>query len=197
MAARRHRWLVGLALGAIGIALVAASLDRLFPPELGRLGQTSTVVVDRRGEVLRAFTAADGAWRLPVHVGEVDPLYLEMLIAYEDQRFALHPGVDPLAVLRATAQWLGSGRVVSGASTLTMQAARLLEPQPRTLAAKLSQMARAVQLELRLEKPEIVARMAELGARPLPGSPEVYQARNEREFVRLGELIRRVGIRAE
>lgn len=48
-----------------------------------------------------------------------------------------------------------------------------------------------------LEKPEIVARMAELGARPLPGTPEVYQARNEREFVRLGELIRRVGIRAE
>ena len=48
-----------------------------------------------------------------------------------------------------------------------------------------------------LGKPEIVARMAELGARPLPGTPEVYQARNEREFVRLGDLIRRVGIRAE
>ncbi|NMJ42293.1 tripartite tricarboxylate transporter substrate binding protein [Roseomonas sp. JC162] len=48
-----------------------------------------------------------------------------------------------------------------------------------------------------LEKPEIAARMAELGARPLPGTPEVYQARNEREFVRLGDLIRRVGIRAE
>lgn len=48
-----------------------------------------------------------------------------------------------------------------------------------------------------LEKPETVARMAELGARPLPGPPEVYQARNEREFVRLGDLIRRVGIRAE
>ncbi len=48
-----------------------------------------------------------------------------------------------------------------------------------------------------LEKPEIVSRMAELGARPLPGTPEVYQARNEREFVRLGDLIRRVGIRAE
>jgi hypothetical protein len=48
-----------------------------------------------------------------------------------------------------------------------------------------------------LEKPEVAARMTELGARPLPGTPEVYQARNVTEFKRLGELIRRIGVRAE
>lgn len=48
-----------------------------------------------------------------------------------------------------------------------------------------------------LEKPEMVSRLAELGARPIPGTPEEYQARNATEFARLGELIRRVGIRAD
>ena len=58
---------------------------------------------------------------------EVDPLYRQMLVAAEDARFASHPGVDPFAALRAAAQLAVSGHVVSGASTLTMQVARLLE----------------------------------------------------------------------
>lgn len=174
MTARRRRWLGGLALGLAAALVAGAALDRLFPPELGRLGQRSTVVLDRRGDVLRAFTAADGAWRLPVRSDEVDPLYLEMLIAYEDRRFASHPGVDPLAVLRAAGQWIAHGRVVSGASTLSMQAARLLEPRPRTLGAKLRQTARAVQLELRLEKSEILDIYLELA--PFGGNLEGVRA---------------------
>ncbi|MBW6399701.1 tripartite tricarboxylate transporter substrate binding protein [Roseomonas sp. HJA6] len=67
---------------------------------------------------------------------------------------------------------------------------------PRGTPAEIIAKANAA-LRVGLSKPETASRMAELGARPLPGSPEVYQARNEREFVRLGDLIRRVGIRAE
>ena len=77
------------------------------------------------------------------------PLLTDLLIAVEDRRFWYHPGVDPLALVRATAQLVRTGHVVSGGSTLAMQAARLLEPRPRTLRSKLIEMARALQLEAR------------------------------------------------
>ncbi len=79
-----------------------------------------------------------------------------MLLAYEDQRFELHPGVDPLAVARALGQWLRQGRIVSGASTLTMQTARLLEPHRRDMSGKFGEMLRALQLERRYSKAEIL-----------------------------------------
>jgi penicillin-binding protein 1C len=72
-----------------------------------------------------------------------------LLITVEDRRFWYHPGVDPIALLRATAQLFLSGRVISGGSTLAMQAARLLEPRPRTVRSKVMEIARAVQLEAR------------------------------------------------
>jgi penicillin-binding protein 1C len=132
-------------------------LDRIFPPDLGRAQQASVVVTDRDGGILRALETADGAWRLPTRVEDVDPRYLALLRAYEDQRFDEHIGVDPFAVARAAWQWVSSGHIVSGASTLTMQAARLLEPRPRSPGAKLHQMARALQLEERLPKEGILS----------------------------------------
>ncbi len=76
-----------------------------------------------------------------------------MLTAYEDRRFRDHPGVDARALLRAAGQWLAAGRIVSGASTLSMQVARLVEPRgERSLKAKLRQIARAIELERRLGK---------------------------------------------
>ncbi len=127
----------------------AAGLSWLVPPNLQRVEQHSSLVLDRHDRLLRAFPTAHGAWRLPTRAGDVDPLYLAMLKASEDQRFDSHLGVDPLAVLRAIGQMLASGRVVSGASTLTMQAARLLQPKPRTLGNKLREVGRALQLGLR------------------------------------------------
>ena len=87
---------------------------------------TSAVALDRDGHLLRAWQVADGRWRLPVSVDQVDPSYLAQLIAYEDGRFYQHPGIDVVAMGRAAAQGLWHGRLVSGASTLTMQVARLL-----------------------------------------------------------------------
>jgi penicillin-binding protein 1C len=144
--------------GSVVVALLSAMilLDRAFPPDITRLRQPSLLVSDKDGRLLQAFTARDGAWRLPVTVDAVDARYLKMLVAYEDKRFAEHPGVDPLALVRAIGQWVREGHVVSGASTLTMQTVRLLEPRPRTVGAKLIEMARALQLEWRYDKRAIL-----------------------------------------
>jgi penicillin-binding protein 1C len=115
------------------------------------------VVLAADGTPLRAFAGRDGVWRYPVAVEDVSPHYLEALLTYEDRWFRRHPGVNPLALLRAGGQWLANGRVVSGGSTLTMQVARILEPHRRTPAGKLRQALRALQLEWRLDKDEILA----------------------------------------
>ena len=118
----------------------------------------STLVVDRDGRLLRPYTTPEGRWRLPATRADVDPRFLAMLFAYEDRRFLSHHGVDPLALGRAFSQLVGNGRIVSGASTLTMQVARLLEPRSeRSFIAKLRQMVRAIQLERTLSKDEILA----------------------------------------
>lgn len=150
--------LLAAGLAGLGAGLVTGlwALDRAFPPDLSRYHATAQVVADREGRPLRIFLSADEMLRLPVPADEVDRRYLEMLIAYEDKRFHSHIGVDGLALLRALGQLARHGRVVSGASTLTMQTARLLEPRPRTLGAKLIEMARALQLEWRYDKEEIL-----------------------------------------
>ena len=153
--------LVSLAFATASLAVAGLVLDRLFPPDLSRYNDRSTEIVDANGRLLRAFTTADGKWRLKTTVDEVDPLYLALLKAYEDRRFDEHFGVDPLATLRAAEQWISRGHIVSGASTLSMQAARLLEPKlfpigPRSLATKFLQSARALQLEWRYSKREVL-----------------------------------------
>src|SRR3954468_10798241 len=132
--------------------------ENLGPLNLSVAEERSTVVLDRDGRLLRPFAPPDGRWRLPVATRDVDPRPLAMLKAYEDARFDRHPGVDPLALLRAGAQLVRHGRVASGGSTLTMQVARLLEPRDeRTALAKLRQFVRAAQIEQRLSKDEILA----------------------------------------
>jgi len=143
----RRVWTVaGVLLAGVGLA----ALNAVFPPDLSRYAARSTVVLDQRGQLLRPFTTREDTWRLPVTREQVDPLFLAMLVTIEDKRNAWHPGVDPLAILRAAGQMLRHGRPVSGASTLDMQAARLLEPKPRTLESKLEEALRALQLRARL-----------------------------------------------
>ena len=141
----------------LGVLLGAALLlDRLFPLPLPDSGAASAVVTASDGTPLRAFASDKGVWRYPVTIGEVSPLYVQALLGYEDRWFWRHPGVNPVALLRASAQWTRSGRVVSGGSTLTMQVARILEPRQRSVLGKLRQIARAVQLECHLSKREIL-----------------------------------------
>jgi penicillin-binding protein 1C len=119
--------------------------------------ETSVEVLDRHGTLLRAYTVADGRWRLAVDPTAVDPAYVAMLLAFEDKRFADHNGVDLRAMARALAQAVWNGRVVSGGSTLTMQVARLLEESGTgKVAGKLRQVRVALALERRLTKDQIL-----------------------------------------
>jgi penicillin-binding protein 1C len=86
----------------------------------------------------------------------VSPHVVAATLAMEDRRFRAHMGVDPIAVVRAAWQDAVSCRIVSGASTISMQVARMLEPRPRGVWAKIAEMFRALQLERRLSKDEIL-----------------------------------------
>ena len=141
----------------VAVEAAAAALDAAFPPDLSRAERASPVVLDRNGVWLRALPVEKGRWRIRADLGRTDPSFLRRLVALEDARFDEHPGVDGMAIVRAAASALTHGRVISGASTLSMQTARLLEPRPRTLASKLIEMARALQLEARLTKRQILA----------------------------------------
>ncbi len=146
----------------------SASLPPLVP-------DTSATVVDRHGRLLRAYQVADGRWRLPVDVEQVDQGYIAQLIAYEDRRFWQHAGVDGWALLRAAGQALTRGRLQSGASTLSMQAVRLLTGEPtRSLSGKLRQIRFALALERQLTKPQVLALYLTLA--PFGGNVEGVRA---------------------
>ncbi|MCX7587369.1 transglycosylase domain-containing protein, partial [Phenylobacterium sp. 58.2.17] len=141
----------------LGVEVAVFAADAALAPDMGRAQRSSPVALDRRGAWLRALPVEDGRWRIRADLARTDPTFQKRLVAIEDARFWIHPGVDPLAVARAAGSALATGRVSSGASTLSMQTARLLEPRPRTLPAKLIEMVRAVQIEARLSKREILA----------------------------------------
>lgn len=152
---RRRRIELGFAAVLAALLLLDVALPPPLPPE-----DRGAVVVARDGTPLRTYPSPDGVWRQPVTPDDVSPLYLQALLGYEDRWFHWHPGVNPLALARAGWQWMRSGRIVSGGSTLTMQVARIIDPPPprevRTLKAKFRQVLRAMQLELRLSKREIL-----------------------------------------
>jgi penicillin-binding protein 1C len=141
--------------GAVARDGMDAWIDATVLPDLSVA--TSVEVLARDDRLLRAYTVADGRWRMAVAEGAVDAGFTAMLVAYEDKRFYSHVGVDPWALLRAVGQALGSGRVVSGGSTLTMQVARLLEDSGTGhLAGKLRQARVALALERQLSKAQIL-----------------------------------------
>ncbi|MCT4555216.1 MAG: penicillin-binding protein 1C [Pelagimonas sp.] len=148
-------------------------VDRTVLPVL--VHASSPEIRDRNGDLLRAYMIDDGLWRMALSADQVDPLFYNMLIAYEDKRFWQHRGVDLRAALRATGQALRNGRVISGASTLTMQVARLLEDGPTgTWHGKLRQMRLALALERRLSKDQILSIYLQLA--PYGGNVEGLRA---------------------
>src|SRR5690606_32262501 len=95
-------------------AIALRQLDRAFPPPLGNQATVSAEVLDRDGQLLRAFATSDGYWRLRTSLDQVDKNFVDMLVAYEDKRFWGHHGVDLLAIGRAALQLVSNGRIVSG-----------------------------------------------------------------------------------
>lgn len=156
-ARRRGAWRRACLAGLAGSLAAFLGLDCLFPFPYQRLqGPASVTVRDRHGEVLRAFIASDEEWQFPVALHEVAPVLRHAIVASEDQWYFWHAGVNPLAVARAAWSNWRAGRVVSGASTIPMQIARIVEPKERTLVAKAAEMFRALQLEWHFSKDELL-----------------------------------------
>ena len=151
----RTRLAFALALLPLLPALMLA-LGLLHPPPMPAPDAWSTRVLDRSGALIAATPTQAGTWRFPTQPSAVSPLFTQMLLAVEDRRFADWPGVDPLAILRAAAGWARTGHARSGASTLSMQVARLLDPRPRTLGAKLLEASRALALRARLGRDAVL-----------------------------------------
>ena len=146
-------WLV--VAGSVGIA--ATLLWAYLAPLPDRLQVDDSVVVEYRdGDAAHIFLSPDDKWRIDTELEEVDPDYVRSLVSLEDERFWYHPGVDPVAVLRAAISNVRHGEVVSGASTISMQLVRILEPRPRTFGSKVIESFKALQLELHYSKEEIL-----------------------------------------
>jgi len=149
-------WVILIAATLLITAATLFLLDRAFPPNLSRLAQSGSEIVDRNGRTLALLPAPGGVWRFRTSADDVSPEFLDLLLTVEDRHFYQHPGVNPLALARAAMQWARAGKIVSGGSTLTMQAVRLLEPRPRTLRSKAIEILRALQLEAHMSKREIL-----------------------------------------
>ncbi|KIX13621.1 penicillin-binding protein 1C [Dethiosulfatarculus sandiegensis] len=144
-----------LALSPLLLWIVCVSLPGHLPQEgYGRV--KDSIVLAQNGQILTRLKSRQlraGPW---LGKGEIPPLLEQAALAAEDKRFYLHPGVDPMALVRAMVQNLLANKVVSGGSTLTMQLARLLNPGPRTLQKKFKEIKTALWLEARLDKKAIL-----------------------------------------
>ena len=139
----------------VSIALFIAYLF-LFSPDLRKLNDLSKVIIGNKGEILRVYLNSKDKYRIPANFENLNKTYLEMLIEYEDKRFYKHIGFDPFAISRATFQYVKNRKIHSGASTITMQLVRMLEPKDRNILSKMSEVIKAVQLELKYSKKEIL-----------------------------------------
>jgi penicillin-binding protein 1C len=135
--------------------LVFGVLTVLFP--LRKAISYATVVTASDGKVLHAFLSSDEKWRMESTLDEISPQLIKAILQKEDKYFYYHLGVNPIAVLRAGFKNILYRKKTSGASTITMQVARLLYPQKRTLLNKIVESFRAFQLEVNYSKKEILA----------------------------------------
>lgn len=152
----RGRWLLWLLLGGLCLwgVLYLEAASRFDPGALAPVPEP--LVLDREGQVLRLVPDAQGRKAVQLPAGPIPPLVAAAFVAAEDQRFWRHPGVDALAVARAAGQNLTARRIVSGASTLTQQLARLTYPAPRTFRCKVVEMVRSLRIEGTLAKEDIL-----------------------------------------
>lgn len=177
---RRSAWLL------LGIIITLNTIDQLAPVDL--TPRTTTVMVtDRNGEPLRAFADEQGIWRYPTSTEQVSENYLNALLTFEDSHYFSHPGINPFSLMRAFGQWLNSGEIVSGGSTLTMQVARLRYGQAPGIGGKMVQMWRALQLEWHYSKTDILNYY--LNHAPFGGAIEGVEAASRSYFGHSAELL--------
>ena len=138
------KWLKRLAITSLGCFMVFLLLNWIFP--LPDSVEYSTIVTDNKGDVVHAYLTKDEKWRMKTTLDEISPLLRKTIVEKEDKYFYYHPGVNLLAIGRAMTKNIFRLRRTSGASTITMQVARALEPKERTYWSKMREMFRAFQL---------------------------------------------------
>src|SRR3989339_34608 len=141
-------------LSMAGLLFIFVFIEIIFP--LPDLKPFSKVVIASDGTVLSAYLTRDDKWRLRCNLDEVSPDLVKAIIEKEDKWFYWHPGVNPIAILRAFITNIIKGERVSGASTITMQLARMLSPSDRTYLNKIIEIFRALQIELHYSKKTIL-----------------------------------------
>ena len=178
----KRKGLIYSALLSVTVSLGVFCFYILQPPSSGRLNETSQVVRSETGEIINLRLTENGFWREKATLEDIDPDLVKTLIAYEDQRYWTHHGVDPLALFRAAFGYIKSGEVSSGASTLTMQTVRLIDPSlaKRTLNTKIRQMTAAIRLDAHWSKEEILEAYFTLA--PYGGNIEGINAATEAWF---------------
>ncbi len=179
---KKLKILFSTALAVIFIFIIIPLPDPLFEQDY------SVVVLDRRGEILRIFLNKKQMWQLPPDSSHSIPRKLKQAVLFfEDRYFYSHPGVNPVSLLRALKQNIAGGKVVSGASTITMQTARLMQPKARTYANKLLEILQALKMELRYSKDEILELY--LNHAPYGGNIVGYRAASLRYFRKIPEAL--------
>src|SRR4249919_3871259 len=148
------RFFKRLGIGFLGLIILFFLLNWIFP--VPDKIEYSTIITDNKGEVVHAFLTHDQQWRMKTELSEISPLLKKTIIEKEDRHFYSHPGVNPFAMGRAMLKNILRWKRTSGASTITMQVARALEPKKRTYFNKLIEVFRAFQLELKYNKDEIL-----------------------------------------
>src|ERR1051326_8751374 len=144
------RFLKWPALAVASMIVLFFILNWIFP--LPDKIEYSTIITDGQGEVINAYLTEDQKWRMKTELNEISPLLRKTIIAKEDKYFYSHPGVNPVAIIKAFFKNIFRMRTVSGASTITMQVARALEHRKRNIGSKIIETFRAFQLELKYNK---------------------------------------------
>lgn len=152
------RVVLSLAAAVILLAAGYAALPVFFNDSLEKASSydISPLVLYRNGEIMTAYLSASQEWSIPVSIDKMGAWTQKAAVAIEDKRFFDHSGIDLIAIARALFSNVKAKRVVSGASTITAQLVRIFDPRPRTYKAKISEFMRALVIERKMSKPEIL-----------------------------------------
>ena len=150
----RNKIFIKLGVTLFAVTLLMVLLNLLFP--LNASIEYSTIITDNKGEVVHAFLTSDDKWRMKTELEEISPLLRKTIVEKEDKHFYRHPGINPFSIARALVKNVIRGKRTSGASTITMQVARALQPKKRTYFNKVKELFRALQLEWYYSKNEIL-----------------------------------------
>ncbi|MBF0618711.1 MAG: penicillin-binding protein 1C [Candidatus Omnitrophica bacterium] len=168
--------LIALSVGLYGLVLTIVPL----PTDAIKNIHYSTEVLDKDGRLLYTFLNDQGRWQLPMELTKLDDRFIKAMLSIEDHNFYRHPGVDVSAIIRSSFLNLSNGRIISGASTISMQTIRLIEGRKRSMVNKVIEIVHAIRLEQLYSKAKILKMYVELA--PYGGNIHGVRAASLRYF---------------